>query len=79
MLKSPIFLFLTLLAVSVNVSAQVDSVIFNTHDYVVGEIKNMQRGILQIETDYSDSDFKIEWDKTIEIYSVSQFLITLSD
>jgi hypothetical protein len=39
----------------------------------------MQRGILQIETDYSDSDFKIEWDKTIEIYSVSQFLITLSD
>ncbi len=79
MLKSPIFLFLTLLAVSVNVSAQVDSVIFNTHDYVVGEIKNMQRGILQVETDYSDSDFKIEWDKTKEIYTVSQFLIALSN
>ncbi len=79
MLKSPIILFVIFLGISMNISAQVDSVIFNTHDYVVGEIKNMQRGILQIETDYSDSDFKIEWAKTTEIYSVSQFLITLSN
>jgi hypothetical protein len=79
MKKRHIILLVIFFAFTTNISAQVDSVIFNTHDYVVGEIKNMQRGILQIETDYSDSDFKIEWDKTIEIYSVSQFLITLSN
>ncbi len=79
MLKRPSFLFVIFLSITMSLSAQVDSVIFNTHDYVVGEIKNMQRGILQIETDYSDSDFKIEWDKTTEIYSVSQFLISLSN
>ena len=68
MLKSPIILLVFFFAFATNISAQVDSVIFNTRDYVVGEIKNMQRGILQIESDYSDSDFKIEWDKTTEIY-----------
>jgi len=79
MLKSPVILLVIFFTFTTKISAQVDSIIFNTHDYVVGEIKNMQRGILQIETDYSDSDFKIEWDKTTEIYSVSQFLINLSN
>ena len=79
MLKSHIILFVIFFAFTANISAQVDSVIFNTHDYVVGEVKNMQRGVLQIETDYSDSDFMIEWGKITEIYSVSQFLITLSN
>lgn len=78
MLKSHIILFVIFFAFTANISAQMDSIIFNTHDYVVGEIKSMQRGILQVETDYSDSDFKIEWKKTTEIYSVSQFLINLS-
>jgi hypothetical protein len=45
---------------------------------VVGEIKSMDKGILTIETDYSDSDFKIEWDKVIEIYSDVQFLISIT-
>ena len=80
MLKSPKSAFIPIfLLVLLNMPAQVDSVRFNTGDYVLGEIKNMQRGILQVETDYSDSDFKIEWKKTTEIYSVSQFMINLSN
>ncbi len=39
----------------------------------------MDRGVLTMETDYSDSDFKIEWKKIKEIYTDSYFLITLSD
>ncbi len=39
----------------------------------------MNKGVKQIETDYSDSDFKIEWDKVSEIYSPRTYLITLSD
>ena len=30
-------------------------------------------------TDYSDQDFKISWEGIKEVYTVSQFLITLSD
>ena len=39
----------------------------------------MDRGILQIETDYSDSDFKIEWEKISRIKTESHFFVTLED
>ncbi|MHA7131263.1 DUF481 domain-containing protein [Algoriphagus namhaensis] len=48
-------------------------------NYIVGEIKSMDRGILTVETDYSDSDFKITWEEIAEIYSKTSFLITLTD
>ena len=79
MLRNPVTFLVILLAISLNISAQVDSVIFNTHDYVVGEVKNLQRGVLQIETDYSKSDFKIEWKKVTEIYTITEFMVTLSN
>ena len=59
--------------------AQTDSIVFYNGNYVVGEVKSMNRGTLTVETDYSDSDFKIEWDKIKEIYTVTYFLITTSD
>lgn len=39
----------------------------------------MDRGVLTIETDYSDDDFTIEWDGIKELYTTSHFLVTLSD
>lgn len=63
----------------VQVLAQTDSLILSNGDRIVGEIKNMDKGIIQIETDYSDSDFKIEWDQVSEIYSPRTYQITLSD
>jgi putative salt-induced outer membrane protein YdiY len=63
----------------IQVSAQTDSLILSNGDVIVGEIKSMDKGIIQIETDYSDTDFKIEWDKVSEIYSPRTYLITLSD
>jgi len=60
-------------------SAQMDSVIFLNGNYMVGEAKEMDRGVLTIETDYSDSDFKIEWKGVREIYTESEYLITLMD
>jgi len=41
---------------------------------IVGEIKNLDRGVLQIETDYSDSDFKIDWDEVKIIKSGRTFV-----
>jgi hypothetical protein len=46
---------------------------------LVGEIKSMTKGVIQVETDYSDSDFKIEWDQVSQLYSDQFYLITLSD
>ncbi len=59
--------------------AQMDSLIFFNGNYIIGEVKGMDRGVVTVETDYSDSDFKIEWEKISEIYTETEFLITLSD
>ena len=61
------FVFLTLLLSATVSLAQTDTLIFANGNIVVGEIKSMSRGIIEIETDYSDSDFKIEWDKVAGI------------
>lgn len=74
------YLFLIFLAsAGAHLSAQVDSLQFTTGDYVLGEVKDMQRGILTIETDYSDSDFTIEWDKVTGIFTETEFMINLSN
>jgi hypothetical protein len=39
----------------------------------------MDKGVIQLETDYSDSDFKIEWDKIKRINTESKFLVTMED
>lgn len=59
--------------------AQPDSLLLTNGDLIIGEAKGMDRGVLTFETDYSDSDFKIEWEKVSEIYTDTYFLITLSD
>lgn len=59
--------------------AQTDSLILNNKDKIIGEIKSMDKGVMVFETDYSNSDFKIDWKKVNQVYSQTKFLITLSD
>jgi hypothetical protein len=59
--------------------AQHDSLILKTGDVIVGEIKSLDKGVVTIETDYSKSDFTIEWSGIKEIYSNTTFLITLKN
>lgn len=80
MFKDPRYIFLTFFVLlGVKLSAQIDSVCFNTGEYVLGEAKSMQKGILKVETEYSDSDFAIEWKKVSGIFTESQYLINLSN
>jgi len=58
--------------------AQTDSLIFSNGDVLIGNVKIMERGVLIIETDYSESDFEIEWEKVVEIYSNRKFVVTLT-
>ena len=60
-------------------TAQIDSLILKNGNVIVGEAKEMNKGVLTVETNYSDSDFKIEWDGITEFYSQSVYLITLKN
>jgi hypothetical protein len=55
--------------------AQQDSLIMNTGEILVGEIKGFDEGVLTIETDYSDKDFKVEWDKVVSIRTEQKFVM----
>jgi hypothetical protein len=74
------FVFITLLFVvlSTNLFSQ-DTVSFGNGDEIIGELKSLDRGVLVFETEYSDSDFKIEWSGVKNVSTATLFLITLSD
>ena len=76
--KELLFFTVLSLLMSFELLAQTDSLVTTNGNVMVGEIKEMKQGVLQIETDYSDSDFKIEWDKIARIKSSQDFIITLS-
>ena len=59
--------------------AQRDSLVMRNGDLLVGEIKDMNKGVLVMKTSYSDKDFSIEWDKVREAYGRGRFLLMLTD
>ena len=56
-----------------------DVVVTITGDRLVGEIQSVEEDVLTLSTDYSDSDFKIEWGKIASIESTRQFLVETFD
>jgi hypothetical protein len=54
-----------------------DSIVLKNGDDIVGEIKSLDKGVLTVETDYSEKDFLIEWSGVKEIFCKTRFLITL--
>ncbi|WP_430812745.1 MULTISPECIES: DUF481 domain-containing protein [unclassified Carboxylicivirga] len=52
-----------------------DTLLFNAGNMIVGEIKNMERGVLEIDAPFGNTNFKIEWLSIDEIYTESKFLI----
>lgn len=70
------FLFSFLFIASHSFS-QTDSLILNNGNVIIGEVKSLTKNVIAIETDYSDSDFKIEWNGIKEIYTERTFIIHL--
>jgi len=69
-----------LLMITNGIAADVqDSLILKNGDIIVGEIKTMDKGVITIETDYSDKDFEIEWLGVKEVHCNTRFLITLKN
>jgi hypothetical protein len=74
-----VFLFLSFVIYSNYAFSQADTLVLSNNDLIVGEIKSLDKNIVLIETDYSDVDFKITWNKIKRLYSQTNYLITLSD
>ena len=69
-------IWLGLLMTSAGIAyAQKDVVITTSGDKLVGKIEKVEKDVLTLSTDYSDSDFKIKWDKIASIKSERQFLV----
>ncbi|NPA36401.1 MAG: DUF481 domain-containing protein [Chlorobi bacterium] len=77
-MKTSLLLFF-LLTMPMFLYSRNDSLVFYNGNVIAGEIKLMDKGVLVMETDYSDTDFKIELKKIKEIYTSSFVTITLSD
>lgn len=73
------FIFFLGLGPLISANAQRDSLILKNKDLIIGEIKSMDKGVLTMETDYSDSDFKISWNGIDQLFSNTKYLITLSN
>ena len=68
-----------LILITAPIQAQVDTLVMSNGDVLIGEIKELQQGVIKMETDYSDKDFAIEWNKVREIYTTTTFVISLSE
>jgi len=80
MKKLSFFTFLiAALLFNIKASAQKDSLILKNKDLIVGEIKNMDRGVVTIGTDYSKDDFKVKWSGISKIHTNSFYVITLAN
>lgn len=62
-----------------NVSAQCDTLYTLSGDVLVGELKSLRLGVLTFDTQYADSDFKIEWSEVDGIIVNSTLLIYTND
>jgi len=77
--KATLIIFIGLLLSAKPLISQVDSLIMNTGEILVGEVKELKQGVIVIETDYSDSDFNVEWNKVKYIHTERKYLITTSN
>jgi len=59
-------------------NAQIDTLYLKNSDVIVGELKSMKQSVATFETDYSDSDFKIDWDEVFQLKTQTDYLLTLS-
>lgn len=60
------------------VFSQIDAVTMKNGDVLIGEVKSLNKGVLVLETDYSDSDFNIDYDEVQGLNLTNTFVIDLT-
>ena len=74
--KHIVVIFLLICSISIS---QNDTIRLINNDFLVGEIKSISRGVLTMETVYSDEDFKIEFNKLEGIIINRKCILTLTN
>lgn len=59
-------------------NGQSDTLIFRTGNKIIGEIKKMEKGVLDVDVPYGKENFKIKWNDIEEIYTSNTFLISVN-
>ncbi|NER11702.1 Protein of unknown function, DUF481 [Muriicola jejuensis] len=77
--KTICFLVFGVLFCTQMVLGQSDTLVLDDQIRVVGEIKKMEKGVLEIDVPYGDEVFKIKWSSIKEIHTESRFLVSLRD
>ena len=77
-LRLSIIIAISLIAIN-GINGQVDSIFLSNGDFIIGEVKSLDQGVLKFSTDYDDSDFKIKWQEVVRIKSDRTFVINLSE
>lgn len=55
-----------------------DTVFMHNNQVLIGEIKELENGVLKIETEYSEDDFNVDWDDVKSLNTNTSFIIMLS-
>ena len=56
-----------------------ESIELSNGDKLVGDIQLLDHGVLEIETDYSEDNFTMDWGSVVKLSSPDQYIIQLSD
>lgn len=72
-------LLLFTLFISSTIYAQKDTIFLKNKDIIDGKIKDMDKAILHMSTDYSDENFSILWSEVERLSTTNRFYITLSN
>jgi hypothetical protein len=59
---------------SVVSNAQNDTLVVQNNNYLIGEIKSLEKGVLIFKTPYSKADFRIKWNEVQGLFSESLFI-----
>ena len=73
-----ILILLFILPTAIGLFAQKDSIVFKNGEFIIGEIKGLEKNVLKMETTFSDNDFTIDWGNIREIHSERVFLIRMT-
>ncbi|MEP3390322.1 MAG: DUF481 domain-containing protein [Reichenbachiella sp.] len=77
MKRSALFV-LFILSSFVSFSQNQDTVYMYNNQVLIGEIKELENGVLKIETEYSEDDFSVDWDDVKSLKTNTSFIIMLS-
>ncbi|MDW3210840.1 MAG: DUF481 domain-containing protein [Reichenbachiella sp.] len=77
MKRSTLFV-LFILSSFVSFSQNQDTVYMHNNQILIGEIKELENGVLKIETEYSEDDFSVDWDDAKSLKTNTSFIIMLS-